>query len=187
MKNNYHTPYNRLFGQQMLSGTQIISTSHGITGRNFFHVFLPFYLLFGFKFMSDLLHYIWKICIPNMTVQVLIFSKFSVNEDRIWHFQLRILQNINVFSKISKESTSFYHIHEKYMYSVSSTFLYNGNSKCYVVRILYAIAFQWSKCFGYRGQQIILKLTITDSRCWKSGTTVTWILISGLSCNKLSH
>jgi hypothetical protein len=40
----------------------------------------------------------------------------------------RILQNINVFSKISKESTSFYHIHEKY--SVSSTFLYNGNSKC---------------------------------------------------------
>jgi hypothetical protein len=187
MKNNYHTPYNRLFGQQMLSGTQIISTSHGITGRNFFHVFLPFYLLFGFKFMSDLLHYKWKICIPNMTVQVLIFSKFSVNEDRIWHFQLRILQNINVFSKISKESTSFYHIHEKYMYSVSSTFLYNGNSKCYVVRILYAIAFQWSKCFGYRGQQIILKLTITDSRCWKSGTTVTWILISGFSCNKLSH
>ena len=32
----------------------------------------------------------------------------------------------------------------------SSTFLYNGNSKCYVVRILYAISFQWSKCFGYR-------------------------------------
>jgi hypothetical protein len=43
-------------------------------------------------------------------------------------------------------------IHEKY--SVSSTFLYNGNSKYYVVRILYAILFQWSKCFGYRGQQI---------------------------------
>jgi hypothetical protein len=51
---------------------------------------------------------------------------------RIWHFQQRILQNINVFSKISKESTSFYYIHEKY--SVSSTFLYNGNSKCYVVK-----------------------------------------------------
>jgi hypothetical protein len=81
-----------------------------------------------------------------------------------------ILQNISVFSKISKESTSFFHIHEKY--SVSSTFLYNGNSKCYVVRILYAISFQWSKCFGYRRQQIILKLTITDSRCWQSGTTV---------------
>ena len=45
---NSHTPYNRLFGQQMLSGTQIISTSHGMTGRNFFDVFLPFYLLFGF-------------------------------------------------------------------------------------------------------------------------------------------
>jgi hypothetical protein len=113
------------------------------------------------------------------------FDLFSINEDRIWHFQQRILQNINVFSKISKESTSCYHIHEKY--SVSSTFLYNGNSKCYVVRILYAIAFQWSKCFGYRGQQIILKLTITDSRCWQSGSTMTWILISGLSCNKLSH
>jgi hypothetical protein len=28
------TPYNRLSGQQMLSGTQIISTSHGMTGRN---------------------------------------------------------------------------------------------------------------------------------------------------------
>ena len=42
------TPYNRLSGQQMLSGTQIISTSHGMTGRNFFDVFLPFYLLFGF-------------------------------------------------------------------------------------------------------------------------------------------
>ena len=42
-----HTPYNRLSGQQMLSGTQIISTSHGMTGRNFFDVFLPFYLLFG--------------------------------------------------------------------------------------------------------------------------------------------
>ena len=42
------TPYNRLSGQQMLSGTQIISTSHGMTGRNFFDVFLPFYILFGF-------------------------------------------------------------------------------------------------------------------------------------------
>jgi superfamily I DNA/RNA helicase len=30
------------------TGTQIISTSHGMTGRNFFDVFLPFYLLFGF-------------------------------------------------------------------------------------------------------------------------------------------
>jgi hypothetical protein len=30
------TPYNWLSGQQMLSGTQIISTSHGMTGRNFF-------------------------------------------------------------------------------------------------------------------------------------------------------
>ena len=58
----------------------------------------------------------------------------------------RILQNINVFSKISKESTSFYHIHETY--SVSSTFLYNGNSKCHVIRILYAISFQWSKCLA---------------------------------------
>ena len=36
------TPCNRL------SGTQIISTSHGMTGRNFFDVFLPFYLLFEF-------------------------------------------------------------------------------------------------------------------------------------------
>jgi hypothetical protein len=44
-------------------------------------------------------------------------------------------------------------------YSVSSTFLYNGNSKCYVVRILYAILFQWSKCFGYQGQQIGLSRT----------------------------
>ena len=54
------TPYNWLSGQQMLSGTQIISMSHGMTGRNFFDVFLPFYLLFqflDFKFMSDLLHY----------------------------------------------------------------------------------------------------------------------------------
>ena len=42
------TPYNRLSEQQMLSGTQIISTSHGMTGRNFFDVFLPFHLLFGF-------------------------------------------------------------------------------------------------------------------------------------------
>ena len=42
------TPYNRLSGQQMLSGTQIISTSHGMTGRTFFDIFLPFYLLFGF-------------------------------------------------------------------------------------------------------------------------------------------
>ena len=42
------TPYNRLSGQQMLSGTQIITTSHGMTGRNFFDVFLLFYLLFGF-------------------------------------------------------------------------------------------------------------------------------------------
>jgi hypothetical protein len=90
------------------------------------------------------------------------------------------------FQKKAQETCAFfYHIHEKY--NVSSTFLYNGNSKWYVVRILYAISFQWSKCFGYRGQQIILKLAITDSRCWQSGTTVTCILISGLSCNKLSH
>ena len=40
----------------------------------------------------------------------------------------RILQNINVFSKISKESTGVYHIHVHEKYSVSSTFLYNGNS-----------------------------------------------------------
>jgi hypothetical protein len=71
--------------------------------------------------------------------------------------QQRILQNINVFSKISKENTSFYHIHEKY--NVSSTFLYNGNSKC-DVRILYAISFQWSKC------QIIWSLLI--STYWES-------------------
>jgi len=32
----------------MISGTQIISASHGMTGRNFFNVVLPFYLLFGF-------------------------------------------------------------------------------------------------------------------------------------------
>jgi hypothetical protein len=36
------TPYNQL------SGTQIISTTHGMTGRNFFDVFLPIYLIFGF-------------------------------------------------------------------------------------------------------------------------------------------
>ena len=127
----------------MLSGTQIISTSHewqvGISLTFFFH----FIYFLDFRFISDLLHYKWEMCIPNMTVYVLIFSKFSINEDRIWYFQQRILQNINVFSKISKESTSFYHIHEQY--SVSSTFLYNGNSKCYVVRIVYAISFQWSK------------------------------------------
>jgi hypothetical protein len=29
------TPYNRLSGQQMLSGTQIISTSHGMTGTKY--------------------------------------------------------------------------------------------------------------------------------------------------------
>ena len=34
-----------------------------------------------------------------------------------------------------------------------------GTRKCYVVRILYAISFQWSKCFGYRGQQIGLSCT----------------------------
>ena len=107
----------------------------GISLTFFFH----FIYFMDIKFMSDLLHYKWEICIPNMTIKVLIFSKFSINEDRIWHFQQRILQNIHVFSKISKESTSFYHIHEKYI--VSSTFLYNGNSKCYVVRILYAISF----------------------------------------------
>jgi hypothetical protein len=42
---------------------------------------------------------------------------------------------------------------------VSSTFLYNGNSKCYVVRILYAISFQWSKSFGLYIYMYIL--------CWK--------------------
>ena len=31
-----YTPYNRLSGQQMLSGIQIISTSHGMTGNKFF-------------------------------------------------------------------------------------------------------------------------------------------------------
>jgi hypothetical protein len=82
-----------------------------------------------------------------------------------WNFR----ENVNVLKnsllKMSnsiffdwKESTSFYHTHENY--SVSSTFLYNGNSKCCVVRILYAISFQCSKCFGYRGQQIILKLNL---------------------------
>ena len=144
------TPYNPLSGQQMLSGTQIISTSHGMTGINSLMFFFHFIYFLDFKFISDLLHYKWEICMPNMTVSDLIFSKFSMNEDRIWHFQQRIFQNINVFSKISKESTSCYFLHEKY--SVSSTFLYNGNSKWYVVRILYAISFQWSKCFGYRGQ-----------------------------------
>ena len=84
----------------------------GISLTFFFHLI---YFLDS-KFMSDLLHYKWEICIPNMTGQVLIFSKFSINEDRIWHFQQRILQNINVFSKILKESTSFYHIQGKYSF-----------------------------------------------------------------------
>ena len=73
----------------------------GISLTFFFH----FIYSLDFIFMSDLLHYKWEICIPNMTVLVLIFSNFSINGDRIWRFQQRILQNINVFSKISKEST----------------------------------------------------------------------------------
>ena len=92
-------------------------------------------------------------------------------------FNREFFRTLTFSLKKSKESTSCYHIHEQY--SVSSTFLYNGNSKCYVVRILYVISFQWSKCFGYRGQQIILKLTITDSRCWQLGTKVTCIFVSG--------
>jgi hypothetical protein len=62
------TPYNRLSGQQMISGTQIISTHTewqvGISLTFFFH----FIYFLDFKFMSDLLHYKWEICIPNMTV-----------------------------------------------------------------------------------------------------------------------
>jgi hypothetical protein len=76
--------------------------------------------------ISDYFYYEMCPLADPVHLMVLIFSKFSINEERIWHFQQRILQNIHVFSKISKESTSFYHIHEKY--SVSSTFLYNGNS-----------------------------------------------------------
>jgi hypothetical protein len=67
-------------------------------------------------------------------------------------------QNINVFSKISKESTSFYHIHEKY--SVSSTFLYNGNSKCYVVRIQWLVSTPFKI---YNGILSNLYITITIS------------------------
>jgi len=99
----------------------------------------------------------------------LTFDIFNREFFRTLTFSLKI--------QISKENTSFYHIHEQY--SVSPTFLYNVNSKCYVVRILYVISFQWSKCFGYRGQQIILKLTITDIRCWQLGTKVTCIFVSG--------
>jgi hypothetical protein len=67
--------------------------------------------------------------------------------------------HLTPFSKISKERTSFYHIDEKY--SVSSTFLYNGNLKCYVVRILYAISFQWSNAnFSFVVQQITHKFKI---------------------------
>jgi hypothetical protein len=69
------------------------------------------------------------------------------------------------FIYFSKESTSFYHIHEKY--SVSSTFLYNGNSKCYVVRILYAISFQWSTWFGYRGQ--LIHTMVLDKKLFFNG------------------
>ena len=68
-------------------------------------------------------------------------------------FNREFFRTLTFFLKFQKKA----HIHEKY--SVSSTFLYNGNSKCYVVRILYVISFQWSKCFGYRGQQIGLSRT----------------------------
>jgi hypothetical protein len=80
----------------------------------------------------------------------------------------RILQNVNVFSKISKESTSFYHIHEKY--SVSSIFLYNGNSKCYVVKILYAIStMEFFSCSrlpfnSNHLMYVIVRSAVTDSQ-----------------------
>jgi hypothetical protein len=92
-----------------------------------------------------------------------------------WNFR----ENVNVMKdSLLKMSNSIFIDWKFTKYSVSSTFLYNGNSKCYVVRILYAISFQWSTCFGYRGQQIIWKLTITDKilektlmfwriLCWK--------------------
>ena len=64
-------------------------------------------------------------------------------------FNREFFRTLTFSLKFQKESTSFYHIHEHY--SVSSTFLYNGNSKCYVVRILYAISFQWLTCFWLSG------------------------------------
>ena len=94
----------------------------GISLTFFFH----FIYFLDFIFMSDLLHYKWEICILNMTVEVLTFSKFSINEDKIWHFQQRILQNINVFSKISKESTSFCHIHFKSLLNSEHRELYSN-------------------------------------------------------------
>ena len=73
-------------------------------------------------------------------------------------FNRELFRTLTFSLKFQKKAQiSINHIHEKY--SVSSTFMYNGNSKCYVVRILYAISFQWSKCFGYRGQQIGLSRT----------------------------
>jgi hypothetical protein len=47
---------------QVGMGTQIISTSHGMTGRNFFDVFLPFYLLFGFYI------YVWFVALQMRNV-----------------------------------------------------------------------------------------------------------------------
>ena len=72
-------------------------------------------------------------------------------------FNREFFRTLTFSLKFQKESTSFYHIHEHY--SVSSTFLYNGNSKCYVVRILYAISFQWLTCFGY----LLLQLYLTQA------------------------
>ena len=45
------------------------------------------------------------------------------------------------------------------IYMNNRVFLLPSCTTCYVVRILYAISFQWSKCFGYRGQQIGLSRT----------------------------
>ena len=54
----------------------------------------------------------------------------------------------------------------------SSTFLYSGNSKCFVARILYAISFQWSKCFGYRDSRSGYHVHQISGVKWQSGKKI---------------
>jgi hypothetical protein len=43
--------------------------------------FFHFIYFLDFKFMSDLLHYKWEICIPNMTVYLVCFQSMKIEFD----------------------------------------------------------------------------------------------------------
>jgi hypothetical protein len=104
------TPYNQLSGQQMLSGTQIISTSHGMTGRNFFEqqVFQTKHLSLWFMWIINYILFV-QITMYAYTHMVILLISYNIH----WYilkFQIFTEIIVKDTGNLSKKNATHIHL-----------------------------------------------------------------------------